>query len=158
MKESIFFKQEKPLTVWILGSFLLLLTVYFLLYEEAPLSQIIVMTLLSLVLLGYSTSLEVSSDFRSVKHIKFFGVSLTRTKINMIIPEYIGLFSARYKQGSEWGSVAAMGRERAGHRWVIRLFKRNKHFTLYRSRSFSMAKQKATALSTLLNVELRVKE
>lgn len=158
MKKPLFFKQKKPLTVWLLGSFLLLLTLYFIVSEEAPVSQLLVMSLLSIALLGYSISYEISPDFKNKIHFKMLGISVIRTNAEILFPEFIGLFSVRFKQGAEWGSVAAMGKERIGHTWVIRLFKGNKHFTLYRNNSLARAKKKATELSTLLDIELRVKE
>ncbi|WP_298505580.1 hypothetical protein [uncultured Maribacter sp.] len=53
------------------------------------------------------------------------------------------VFSAKFKQGAEWGSLAAIGKERREDSFVIRFFTGNKHFTVYRTSSLKKAKEKA---------------
>ena len=157
MRSSLFFKQKKPLTVVILGILMLLFSIYLIVNNEGPLSQRVILGTLSLLLIGYSVSIEIGSDFSNYRHLKLFGLTIFKSKLDIPIPDYIIVFSAKYKQGAEWGSVAAMGKERGGDDFVIRLFKGNKHFTVYRTNSLSLAKEKALELSDLINVEIRGK-
>ncbi|MRI01101.1 hypothetical protein GH721_11220 [Kriegella sp. EG-1] len=70
-------------------------------------------------------------------------------------PDYISVFSAKYKRSAEWGPVAAMGKQQSGDSLVIRFFSGRNHFTIYRTNSLKLAKQRATELSELLEIELK---
>lgn len=153
--QSLFFKQKKPLTVVILGYILLAVLLSLLATNSGPLNQHIVLGFLSLLLIGYSNSYEVLHKFKLYKHFKFFGITLFKSKVVFPLPDYLIVFSAKYKQGAEWGSVAAMGKERGGDNYVIRLFKGNKHFTIYRTNTIEVANNKATELSNFLAIEIR---
>lgn len=157
MIKTLFFKQSKPLTVKILGAVFLIL-VGSLVYEGvAPLNQIIIMSILGMVLLGYSISYEFRSDYTNKKYFQLFGITVFKQKLDVIFPDYITVFSASYKQGSEWGPVAALGKETKEGSYVVRLFKGNKHFTVCKSNSLGSAKNKASRLAELLKVELVLK-
>jgi hypothetical protein len=56
MINGLFFKQPKPLTVKILGTIILILTATIIYVGVAPLSQLIGMSIIGIVLLGYSIS------------------------------------------------------------------------------------------------------
>ena len=114
MKRSLFFAQKKPLTVIVFGTLMLALTLWFLLTGSGPVSQIVVMGLAGLTFLGYTVSYEISTDFKNKRHLKMFGLSLFTTELDCIFPDYIVVFSGKFKQGAEWGSVAAIGKERRG--------------------------------------------
>ena len=157
MKKALHFKQKKPLTVIILGALMLLLVVYLIFNNSGPLNQKVILGILSIVLIGYSVSFEIGSDFINYRHLKIFGITLFKSKLNISFPDYLIVFSAKYKQGAEWGSVAAMGKQRGGDNYVVRLFKGNKHFTVFRTNSLEVAKTRATELSELLNIEIRGK-
>ncbi|PCJ97731.1 MAG: hypothetical protein COA50_04640 [Flavobacteriaceae bacterium] len=107
---------------------------------------------------GYSISYEITKDFGNKKHYKLFGQTLFRQKLQCIYPEYITVFSASFKQGADWGSVAALGKERGEHLFVIRLFKGNRYFTIFKTSSFEKATAMAAELCDLLNIELRGKK
>lgn len=85
-------------------------------------------------------------------------MSLIKLKLDVIHPEYISVFAASYKKGSEWGPVAALGNENREKDYVIRLFKGRKHFTVYKAKSLSEARNKGAELAELLQVELKVKD
>lgn len=157
MKKSLFFRQKKPLTVIILGTMFLVFVLWFLAEGAGSLSQLVVMGLLGLLLLGYSISYEIVSDGVAKKHFGLFGLSLFRGKLHIPYSEYLCVVKARYKQGAEWGPVASLGKERSGETYAIRLFNGNKHFTVYRTSSLQGARLKAEALSDLLGIELREK-
>lgn len=157
MINSIFFKQKKPLTVLILGVLIFLFVVYLILNNSGPLNQRVILSILSVLLIGYSVSFEIRKDFGNYKHIKMFGITVFKSKLNIPYPEYLIVFSAKYKQGAEWGSVAAMGKQRGGDNFVIRCFTGNKHFTLFRTKSLEVAKERATGLSNFLGIEIRGK-
>lgn len=158
MIQSLFYKQKKPLTALILGYILLVVLFSLLVTNSGPLNQHIVLGIITFFLIGYSISYEVYKDFILFKHLKVFGITLFKSKIHFPFPDYLIVFSATYKQGAEWGSVAAIGKERGGDNYVIRLFKGNKHFTIYRTNSLEDAKEKASELSVFLNVEIRGKK
>ncbi|WP_291867328.1 hypothetical protein [Maribacter sp.] len=100
---------------------------------------------------------EIGRDFNNYKHFKLFGFTLFKSKLSVAYPDYVIVFSAKYKQGAEWGSVAAMGKERKGDNFIIKFFRGNKDFTVYRTSSLEQAKEKALALSEFLGVEIRSK-
>lgn len=155
MKNSLYFKQLKPTTVTVLGVFLLIILGMVMFTNSGTLDQYIVLSGLSIVVLGYSISYEITKDFKNKKHYKLFGQTLFRQKLQCIYPEYITVFSASFKQGAEWGSVAALGKERGERLFVIRLFKGNRHFTIFKTKSLEKATTMAVELCELLSVELR---
>lgn len=75
----------------------------------------------------------------------------------MFYPDYISLFSASFKQDATWGQVVALGKQLKDKSYVIRLFKDRQHFTVFKSHSLDSAKDKATQLTSLLDVKLIVK-
>ena len=154
MTKSIFFKQSKPSTVIILGTSIIALAL-FLVYEgTASLSQILTMIVLGLLLLGYSISYEFDSNLSHKRHIKLFGVSIFRSKLECIFPEYITVFLAVFKKGSDWGPVSAMGKETRDGKYVIRFFKGNTHFTVWKTNSLPIAVSRAAKLGELINVKV----
>ena len=157
MKNKLFFNQKKALTVRILGVVILVLLAYLWFNVSLPISQIVVMFSLGIFLVGYSVAYEFNNDFKNKKHLKLFGVTLFKVSLDVLFPEYISVFSASFKKGADWGSVAAIGKENKENDYVIRLFKGRKHFTVYKTKSQEEARDKATALATLLKVELVLK-
>lgn len=155
MKKALFFKQSKPLTVIILGACFALLSVFSMYYETGKSEQIITMLFISLILLGYSISFEMHESFNHKKHFKVFGITLFKWKLDCLSPEYITVFSARNIKSSEWGPVSAMGNQLQEQNYVIRMFKGNKHFTVWRTKSESLARTKAEQLAKMLKVETR---
>jgi len=158
MIESLYFKQPKPITVRILGIVLLLFTLYISYAGTPPLSQIISMATIGLLLVGYSISYEIKSDFNNKTHYKFFGITVFIQRLAIIFPDYITVFSARFKQSSDWGPVAAMGKETDNETFVIRFFKGNRHFTVFKTNSLKLANTEAEKLGLLLNVEIKGKK
>ena len=152
------FKQEKPITVKILGGFLVGLAVLLMVFGEGmPLSQLVGMTVLGLLLLGYSVNYEIYADYNNKRSFRLFGIPLYKSVLNVAYPDYISLFSARVGKGSDWGPVAAMGGSTSGKRYTVRLFMGNRHFTLFRTVNLGVARSKSKDLGSLLNVPVKEK-
>ncbi|TMM58975.1 hypothetical protein FEE95_05950 [Maribacter algarum] len=158
MKKPIFLKQSKPLIATILGTFILLLMLFLLYKEAAGLSQLITMACMGILLLGYSISFEISNTLNHKRHFSLFGITVFKQRLDCISPDYISVFSAVFKKDSEWGPVAAMGNQTWEGNYVVRFFKGNLHFTVWRVDSLDVAKAKAIELGELLNVEVRYKK
>jgi len=116
------------------------------------------MATIGLLLVGYSISYEIKSDFNNKTHYKFFGITVFIQRLAIIFPDYITVFSARFKQSSDWGPVAAMGKETDNETFVIRFFKGNRHFTVFKTNSLKLANTEAEKLGLLLNVEIKGKK
>ena len=155
MKTSLFFKQQKPLTVKILGGLLFLLGCIVLVEDKFEITQVAIMFGVSLFLLGYSVSFEIRDSLDHKRHFKLFGITLFKQRLDVFFPEYIVVFSTRTIKSSEWGPVSAMGNTNKGSSFVIRCFKGNEKFTVWRTNSSEQAQQRAIELSQLLNVEIR---
>jgi len=153
MINSLFFKQEKPLTVKILGGLLLLLACIILVEDTFKIIQVVIMFSLSLCLLGYSISFEIRDSLDHKRHFKLFGITLFKQRLDVFFPDYIVVFSTRTTKSSEWGPVGAMGNTNKGSSFVIRCFKGNEKFTVWRTSSSEQAQRRAMELSQLLNVE-----
>ncbi|UII81587.1 hypothetical protein [Flagellimonas sp. CMM7] len=153
----MFFKQSKPSTVIILGVFMLLLTLLLIYEGTVDLNQIIGMTIIGTVLLSYSISYELRGDFDNIKHFKLFGLSLFKQRFTFS-SDYISVFSTSAKKSSDWGPIAAMGKGTRNEHFVIRLFKENEHFTVFRSKSCETVVPKATELGRILNIEVIIKQ
>lgn len=155
--KSIYFKQSKPLTISILGIVILVLLIFLIIENNAGWSQIFIMCLIGFVLLGYSVSYEINDNLNHKTHFKLFGFSLFRQKLEMVFPDYIIVFSALFKKDSDWGPVAALGSQSKGGTYVIRFFKGNRHFTIWKTKNIESANKRAKEVGKLLNVEVRVK-
>ena len=155
MKTSLFFTQQKPLTVKILGAVLLMFGVLISFEDYSRMSEYLIVLVLSSVLLGYSFSYEISKDLSHKRHFKLFGITLFKQKLDVFSPEYIVVFSVMAGKSSEWGPIAAMGNTNKESSFVIRLFRENQKFTVWRTSSSDKAQQRAMELSRLLNVEFR---
>ncbi|NJB71478.1 hypothetical protein GGR42_001940 [Saonia flava] len=150
----LFFKQTKPTTVKVLGVAMLLLSLFILWNNPLAWHQAITMSVLGVLLLGYSVTYSINNQFEAWRHFQIFGISVYKSKLRIEFPEYITVFSLKHKQSSDWGPVAAMGTGRKGDSYVIRIFKGNKHFTLYRACSLEKARDKAKELSSLTGIQL----
>jgi hypothetical protein len=155
MRTALFFKQQKPLTVVILGIIFLVFAILALLEDATRLESIIAMLCMGCVLLGYSISFEMNMNLNHKKHFKLFGVTAFKTRLECFEPEYVTVFSTINVKSSEWGPVSAMGNQQKGQSHVVRMFKGVKHFTVFRTKSLEEAKARAENLGKLLNVEIR---
>ena len=156
MRNGLFFKQSKPFTVIVLGIVFLTIAALVLIQDATQLEQIITMSCIGIILLGYSISFEMKENYDHKKHFKIFGATIFKGKLKCFIPEYATIFSATGIQNSEWGPVAAMGNQRKDQNYVVRLFKGNQHFTLLRTTSYDIAKDKAEKLGVLLKIEVHI--
>lgn len=149
MKE-LCFKQEKPITVKIMGS--LLLVVGLINYSDLVGSLIVLF--LSLVLLGYSISYKRTKEYCNYKQYSFFGKVVFKRKIDILFPKYISLFGSSLSKPNDWGPVFALGTRSNGDRFVIRLFNEEENFTIYTSDNLIKTRKMAFELSELSVVEL----
>jgi len=97
MIEAMHFKQSKPLTVKMLGVVTLLFIGCIVYAGSPPLRQIITMSAIGILLVGYSISYEIKADFNNKMHLKLFGITVFKHSLDLIFPEYITVFSARFK-------------------------------------------------------------
>jgi hypothetical protein len=155
MKTSLFFTQRKPLTVKILGVVLLVFSILIFFEEGSRMLEYLIVLVLSSILLGYSFSFEISKDLSHKRHFKLFGITLFKQRLDVFSPEYIVVFSVTSGKSSEWGPIAAMGNTNKESSFVIRLFRENQKFTVWRTSSSSQAQRRAMELSQLLGVEIR---
>ena len=139
MIEAMHFRQSKPSTVKILGVVILLFIGYIVYAGAPPLSQISTMSAIGILLVGYSISYEIKADFNKNKHFKLFGITVFKHSLALIFPEYITVFSVRFKHGSDWGPVAAMGKGNSNANFVFRLLKGHRHFTILKTNSLKLA-------------------
>lgn len=156
--KSIYLKQSKATTIPILGWAILALTFLVVVNDNAEKSQIVIMTLLGLILLGYSISYEIRKDLNHKWCFQLFGITVFKKKLKLIEPDYIVVFSALFKKDADWGPVAALGNEAKNGTYVIRFFKGNTHFTVWKSKSLKTTKEKALNIGKLLDVEVKLKK
>lgn len=144
------FLQEKPIKAKILG----IVLIVFSFFTLDILSQFISLILLGSLILGYSVNYKITKDFKNKKIISLFGLPIIKTNLNIQYPEYISIFGASFSQENQWGPVAALGTSSKSDKIVIRLFKDHDRFTLLKSNNYEVAKEKATKLSEMLEVNL----
>ena len=157
MNGAMQFEQSKPLTVKILGIMILLMTVFIVWSNTPSTSQLIAMPTIGILLLSYSISYEIKADFENRKHFKLFGTTVFIQRLELLFPDYISVFSARFKQGVDMGPVAAIGRINRDDAFVIRMFKGNRYFTVFKTNNLELATRRADVLGALLNVEVKKK-
>lgn len=154
MKTAVFFKQNKPSTVVILGCSFIVLAVMAIFEDSTRLVPILTMLCISCVLLGYSISFEINKNYSHKRHYKLFGITIIKTKLDCFVPEYITVFSTRNTKSSDWGPVSAIGNQLMEQSYVVRMFKGKRHFTLWRTKSPNLAKLRAEELGALLEVKV----
>ena len=86
--------------------------------------------------------------------VSFLGAPILKLRIKTDYPEYVSLFAASFREGNDWGPVSALGTTSKHKDIVIRLFKGNKHYTVFKTNDYLLAKEKAKALSNMLEIEL----
>lgn len=154
MMGSCILKQKKPLKIKILSFLMFFMVVSLLLRTEHSWAQILFLLTIASILLGYSISYQISKNFKNVKRIKLFGLTIWRSELVLDYPEYISVFSTSFKQNNEWGTVSALGTKSRNDAVVIRFFKENRNFTVYQTNSYEKAVDIANELGQLLDVEV----
>ncbi|WP_299259159.1 hypothetical protein [uncultured Aquimarina sp.] len=152
--KKLFFKQQKPLKIKILGILIFVLVGYLLLIGNSSLSQVLILLTIGVLLLGYSISYEVRVSFEVYRHLRFFNSTVYKVKKDLVFPEYISVFSALFTQDNEWGSVSALGTKEKHGSFVIRLFSENNKFTLFKTNNYETALLRAKELGELIDVEI----
>ena len=152
--DKIAFKQEKPLKVKLVAGLLLVFGFFVWFIENAPTSQRIVLSILPVILFGYSVSYEITKKFKNQRVFSIFKIQVFKTTLKIDFPEYITVFGASFKQGNEWGTTSALGTTSKSDGFVIRFFKGNSKFTVYKTNNYELALEKAKQLANMLNVEI----
>lgn len=158
MKKTLFFKQKKPLTVMILGIVLLIFAFLALSEGSNKLEPIVGMFCIGMLLLGYSISFEINDAYSHKKHFRIFGITIFKSQLDFFKPEYVTVFSSTGVKNSEWGPIAAMGKQIHDHSYVVRLFKGGQYFSLYRTKSYELAKSNADKVGKLLKIETHFRD
>lgn len=147
---KIIFKQDKPITVIMLGVLLVILSFV----SSTSIGGFIVLFSIALLLLGYRISYIISKDYNNKKVISFFGLPIITSKLEVLFPDYISVFGANFSKRNDWGPVSAIGTNLNADKIVVRLFKENENFTLFKSGKYEEAINLARQLSDMLKVEL----
>ena len=116
--------------------------------------QVLILLTMGILLIGFRSYYIISSEFKNKIGYSFFGLTFFKGKLNILSPDYISLFSINQKRSNEYGPVSALGSISKDSFFIIRLFKENKHFTIYKSKDYTEVRTKAVELSNMLNVEL----
>lgn len=157
MKSMILF-QPKPMTIKVLGVFLLFLLMVVIYEGSSTTGQSATIFVLGLMLLGYSVAYELRSDFNHLKHFKLFGITCYKTKLRFFQPEKAKAFPVLTKRSFDWGPVSAMGKRSDEKHYVIRLFNGNQHFTVFRNGSLEEVKGRGQELSSVLGVAMEIRD
>ncbi len=148
-------KQEKALKGKIVTSIVLIFSFLFLFNETEPFLPRLIVFIITLLIFGFSTSYKISSDFNNQKLFSFFGIHFFSAKLDLDFPDYISIFSASFSLNNDWSTVSALGTKERHDKVVVRFFKGNRNFTVYKTGRYEAAVQKANELSALLNVEVQ---
>ena len=147
---KIIFKQDKPTTVVMMGVLLVLLSII----STSSIVDFIFLFSIALLLLGYRVSYKILKDYNNKKTISFLGIPIINTTLDIIYPDYISVFGANFSKRNDWGPIASLGTNSNADKIVIRLFKENEKFTLFKSGKYEVTKKLAIQLSEMLKVEL----
>ena len=142
--------QDKPMTIIMLGALLVLLSII----STTGIIDFIFLFSIALLLLGYRVSYKITKNYNNKRTISFFGLAIITTKLEIIYPDYISVFGANFSKRNDWGPVAAIGTNSNADKIVVRIFKGNESFTLFKSSKYKASKDLANQLSEMLKVEL----
>jgi len=148
--KKLCFKQEKPITVKIMGSLLFVFGII----NYSDLVGSLLVVFLSLVLLGYSISFKITKGYCNYKRFSLFGIVVFKKRIDILFPKYISLFGSSFSKSNDWGPISALGTNSSSDGFAIRLFNEEDNFILYRSNNLIKIRKMAYELSELLVVEL----
>ncbi len=152
--QEVVLQQTKPQQVKITAFILLVLTPILWYYNENSIEKVLTVLFIAILMLGYSVSYKIKSDFDNYKVINVFKVPLWNQRKAFIFPDYISVFSASYKKDNEWGAVSALGTKSKTQNVVIKFFSNRANEIVYKSNSYEDVLEKANELSKLLNVRI----
>jgi len=152
MMKEVIFKQKKQQKTIILGTLLFIVAVALSLIAVSI--KTIILLVFSLVILLYSVEYKIDSDFNNYSYVKILGIRLFKRSLKLKFPDYISVFPILLRQNNNWNMVSALGTEIKHNRIAIKLFTKKNHFTLFKTKDYQQAIDKATQLSEMLNVRL----
>jgi len=148
---SIKFKEYKNTKAKYIGIALLLFSLFIMTQELSG----IILTVISVLILGVNTEIEVFKNFENKLNITLFNTKLFSIKKDLIYPEYISLFGQSFSLDNEFSTVSALGSTAEFDFYVIRFFgERNRNNIVFKSKNKEEVLIKGSKLSTLLDVEL----
>jgi len=147
-------KQEKALKGKILTSIVLVFSFFFLFNQTEPFLPRVILFVVALLIFGFSVAFKISKDFKNKKVYSFFSIPFFAVDLNLEFPDYVSVFSTSFKLSNEWSTVSALGTSEKHDRVVIRFFKDNRHYTVYKTKYYKLAVEKANELGEMLNVEV----
>lgn len=151
--EQMIFNQKKNIKEYIFGSLFMLAGLLVMLGSETFFYGILVM-LVGIIFIGFNIKYEITKTYNNKKHISLFNIPLFKIKLDFPFPDYVSLFATQFTQSNEYGAVSAIGHDSKFKEVVIRLFKHNKHLTVYRTTNYQEALNNANFLKDMLNIEL----
>lgn len=154
MMNFVVCQQEKPLKAKIVSIVFFIGVLLVLLIDGEPFLFKIVFLVFSIFFFGYRITYKITNDFTNYKYISIFGFTLIRMKLRIEFPDYISVFATQLKVDNEWGAIAAMGTQEKHDKIVVRFFKGNSKFTVFRTNNYEDAIKKAKELSALLNIKI----
>lgn len=101
MKEIVFV-QEKPFVPRFLGWFFVVLVLYYLVNENAPFMQLLLMSVVALILLAYDIAYVVS-PVKSTREFRLFQKIIFKSPFPVLKPDYVSVFPVRSSLQSDWG-------------------------------------------------------
>jgi len=152
--EYVICKQDRALKGKILSTIVLVFSIVMLFFGPEPFFSRALLFSVAALVFGFSVSYKIKKDFDNQKIFSFFGIPIIKTAMQVDFPEYVSVFSGSFSANNDWSSVSALGTKERHEKTVVRFFTGNKKLTLYTTNKYSIALEKATALSKLLNVEL----
>lgn len=151
--EEMIFNQKKNIKEYIFGSLFILVGIIAMLNSETLLYGIIVL-IGGIVFIGFNIKYAITKTFNNKKHISLFNIPLFKTKLDFPFPDYVSVFATRFTQSNEYGNVSAIGHDSEFKEVVVRLFKHNKHLTVFRTTNYQEALNNANFLKDMLNIDL----
>ena len=151
--DQMIFKQKKNIKEYIFGSIFILFGLLAMLSSETLFYGFLVM-LIGIIFIGFNIKYEITNTFNNRKHISVFSIPLFKTKLVFPYPDYVSIFATQFRQSNEYGAVSAIGHDSKFKEIVIRLFKHNKHLTVFRTTNYQEALNNANFLKDMLEIEL----
>lgn len=151
--KKVVFVQEKPFVPRFLGWFFVVLVLYYLVNENAPFMQLLLMSFIAFILLAYEIAYVVS-PFKSTRQFKLFSNVVFESPLLILNADYVSVFPVRSILQSDWGGpIAAIGKKTSADRFVVRIFEENRHLTLLRTSKLEEAVRLGKELSVMLKVD-----
>jgi len=152
--ESVVCKQERALKGRIITIIIFVVSIIHLFMLSQPLLPRLVLFFIATLVFGFSVSYRINKDFKNQKLFSVFGITLFRSRLDLEFPDYISVFSGSFSLDNDWGAIGALGTKERHDKWVVRFFKENRKFTLFKTNNYQKAIDKGNALSNLLGIEI----